>query len=149
MHEHLNAPVIVGEALEGHSMSDLGWWESWSKYMNELGKLTLVKEEEKETNVVALQIITGGKGPNDPENWLEGLEVGTTFLAYIKPTANKPVGPELMPYTIMYKASNSIKLQLALPDGTIIEQWFKPLEFCRAMVKHEVLQTAMEMTYEE
>lgn len=106
------------------------------------------EEEEKETNVVALELIRGGKddGTVEDQDWLSSLEEGSIFLTQAKPPARDF---HLDQFQLVQKTDKSYFLVSTL-NGMVKLFVPKPAHrFCGKYGLWEVLSVAKEMPEEE
>lgn len=94
------------------------------------------QEEEKENNVVSLELITGGKEPPDMDCWLGKKVEGSCFYVQNKQTNVFTVGL----FRLAKKQGKVYILQMAKTDGTPPEEVsVNPMRFCQQFMLYEDL----------
>lgn len=89
---------------------------------------------EKEENVVPFKLITGGKPPRDPDDWLSELAEGTVFLVQHKNNVNEF---SLGQFILVNKFEKSILILTTTNQQ--MYSYVNPLRFCRSFTLWEII----------
>lgn len=99
-------------------------------------------EEEKETNVVSLQLITGGKEPPTGDTWLDKLDIGTVFLVKAKAMLEQPLG-------LFWLLGRTPKAAILKTPSVQDKIYYDPNTFCRQFILFENLGSIEEIMKED
>lgn len=105
-----------------------------SSNQRELEERSQVRENEKQW---VPQIITGGKEPDDPSNWLINLPLGTVFLTK---SQKEPIVLGL--WQIVYKKGKAVRL--ANPENYEEKLFVDSDAFCKVNYRFEILPSAKD-----